>query len=176
MNDLNILQSELSSCFNCYILPSFTWILIMLERPGDLIPVQPNATSIPWTRRRSQVSVFAIENVYLSNVFLDFELSPPWSRDFQHPRVRHQCWGHLCSRYLLQPWQDFRTWTKLKVVNYFLVFNFIFLICLGLVITLPVARSTPPPRRPGQRPWSSPGFCCTLTITSTLARYCWESL
>jgi len=30
----------------------------MLERPGDLIPVQPNATSIPWTRRRSQILNF----------------------------------------------------------------------------------------------------------------------
>merc|ERR1712215_20449 len=33
-------------------------VLIMLERPGDLIPVQPNATSIPWTRRRSQILNF----------------------------------------------------------------------------------------------------------------------
>merc|ERR1711915_587862 len=30
----------------------------MLERPGDLIPVLPNATSIPWTRRRSQILNF----------------------------------------------------------------------------------------------------------------------
>lgn len=30
----------------------------MLERPGDLIPVQPHATSIPWTRRRSQILNF----------------------------------------------------------------------------------------------------------------------
>jgi len=30
----------------------------MLERPGDLIPVQTNATSIPWTRRRSQILNF----------------------------------------------------------------------------------------------------------------------
>merc|ERR1711972_685382 len=29
--------------------------LTMLERPGDLIPVLPNATTIPWTRRRSQI-------------------------------------------------------------------------------------------------------------------------
>jgi len=27
----------------------------MLERPGDLIPVLPNAVTIPWTRRRSQI-------------------------------------------------------------------------------------------------------------------------
>merc|ERR1711951_28585 len=33
-------------------------ILTMLERPGDLIPVLPNATSIPWTRRRSQILNF----------------------------------------------------------------------------------------------------------------------
>merc|ERR1711915_1050693 len=32
--------------------------LTMLERPGDLIPVQPHATSIPWTRRRSQILNF----------------------------------------------------------------------------------------------------------------------
>ena len=30
----------------------------MLERPGDLIPVLPNATAIPWTRRRSQILNF----------------------------------------------------------------------------------------------------------------------
>ena len=30
----------------------------MLERPGDLIPVLPNAISIPWTRRRSQILNF----------------------------------------------------------------------------------------------------------------------
>merc|ERR1712126_222171 len=30
----------------------------MLERPGDLIPVLPNATSLPWTRRRSQILNF----------------------------------------------------------------------------------------------------------------------
>ena len=30
----------------------------MLERPGDLIPVLPHATSIPWTRRRSQILNF----------------------------------------------------------------------------------------------------------------------
>merc|ERR1711988_1021019 len=29
--------------------------LTMLERPGDLIPVLPNAVTIPWTRRRSQI-------------------------------------------------------------------------------------------------------------------------
>jgi len=27
----------------------------MLERPGDLIPVNENATAIPWTKRRSQI-------------------------------------------------------------------------------------------------------------------------
>ena len=27
----------------------------MLVNPGDLIPVQPGATSIPWTRRKSQI-------------------------------------------------------------------------------------------------------------------------
>merc|ERR1712112_727490 len=31
---------------------------IMLERPGDLIPVTPQATSIPWTKRRSQILKF----------------------------------------------------------------------------------------------------------------------
>ena len=30
----------------------------MLERPGDLIPVTPQATSIPWTKRRSQILKF----------------------------------------------------------------------------------------------------------------------
>jgi len=30
----------------------------MLERPGDLIPVQGNATTIPWTKRRSQILNF----------------------------------------------------------------------------------------------------------------------
>jgi len=30
----------------------------MLERPGDLIPVQRNATNIPWTKRRSQILNF----------------------------------------------------------------------------------------------------------------------
>jgi len=33
-------------------------IVIMLERPGDLIPVTPQATSIPWTKRRSQILKF----------------------------------------------------------------------------------------------------------------------
>ena len=27
----------------------------MLERPGDLIPILPEAAQLPWTRRRSQV-------------------------------------------------------------------------------------------------------------------------
>merc|ERR1712227_219909 len=36
----------------------FTSKFAMLERPGDLIPVLPNATSIPWTRRRSQILNF----------------------------------------------------------------------------------------------------------------------
>jgi len=30
----------------------------MLERPGDLIPVLPQATAIPWTRRRSKILNF----------------------------------------------------------------------------------------------------------------------
>lgn len=30
----------------------------MLERPGDLIPVVPGATAIPWTRRRDQIFNF----------------------------------------------------------------------------------------------------------------------
>jgi len=30
----------------------------MLERPGDLIPVQGSATTIPWTKRRSQILNF----------------------------------------------------------------------------------------------------------------------
>jgi len=49
-------QSKLST-----VLSHFTQFYLnftMLERPGDLIPVQPNATSIPWTRRRSQILNF----------------------------------------------------------------------------------------------------------------------
>jgi len=30
----------------------------MLERPGDLIPIQPEAAQLPWTRRRSQILSF----------------------------------------------------------------------------------------------------------------------
>jgi len=36
---------------------NFTYDFIkMLERPGDLIPVNENAITIPWTKRRSQVN------------------------------------------------------------------------------------------------------------------------
>merc|ERR1711973_529044 len=51
-------HSQSSVRYKFYNFVDFICCFIMLERPGDLIPVTPQATSIPWTKRRSQILKF----------------------------------------------------------------------------------------------------------------------
>merc|ERR1719378_1274888 len=55
-------QSRQSSVrYKFYNFVDFICCFIMLERPGDLIPVTPQATSIPWTKRHHRFLSFSTE-------------------------------------------------------------------------------------------------------------------